>query len=88
MLKAATTPVVISEDRMARRACSATIVAVTAPVIAATVITPAVVVAALAANLAAQVTTIMTNVSALGARDCAVRTIDAPLLPNLAMALA
>lgn len=88
MLKAATTPVVNSEDRMSGRACSATIVAVAAPVIATTVIVPTVVVSALAANLATQVAAVVSNVAALRARDRAVRTVNAALLPNLALALA
>jgi hypothetical protein len=78
----ATTPVAaISEDRMSGRACPATIVAITAPVVV-------IVVVALTSNLASQIAAVMSKIAALGARDRAVRTIDAPFLPNLALALA
>jgi hypothetical protein len=87
-MSSTTSVAAISEDRMARRACAATIVSVTAPLIAAAVIIPTVVVVTLAANLATQVVTVMSNIAALRARDGAVRTVDASLLPNLASALA
>ena len=87
MTASSTTPVAANaEDRVGGRACPTAIVAVTAPAIVRTI--PGVIVAALASDLAAKIAAVVSELTALGARQRAVRAIDAPLFPNLAPLLA
>jgi hypothetical protein len=80
------------EDRVTHGTRSATIIAIAAPVIVATVVVKviktAVVVVARATDQAILLALITAYLTALVARESAVRTKDAPLRANLTLALA
>jgi hypothetical protein len=80
-----------SEDRMSRRTCSATIIAIAAPVIVPPVVVVVVqttVVVARATNQAILLALITAYLTTLIAREPAVRTKDASLRAKLSLALA
>jgi hypothetical protein len=87
----ATASTASTEDRMRRRACTATIIAVAAPVIAAIIgveVTTAVVVASQATNHTIIAALTASQLTSLVAREPAVRTEITSLLSDRTSALA
>lgn len=87
-LIAAPSPAAVTKDGMGRRTGPTAVVTIAAPLVAAIIVAAAaVVVAPLMSNLPVILVPVAADVTALVARQRAVRAITAPFLPNLATAL-